>query len=203
MPTTTRNAAPHAVGDDGIGGDIAQSLRTLKMNTTKKQSAVETAINGTILMLTFANGQSLAVDSAALNPSIVEAATLHGLKQKLCDAAAINRDPATGKPATIATKYEAVREVFDRITSPDGTWNKIREGGNNSGGLLLTALVRMYAGRKTRDDLTAFLASKTDAEKAALRKNAKIAAIIEEIRAERATDDEGVDSDAILEELND
>ena len=173
------------------------------MNTTKKQSAVETAINGTLLTLTFANGQTLAVDSTALNPAIVEAATLHGLKQKLCDAAAISRDPATGKPATIETKYEAVREVFDRITSPDGTWNKIREGGNNSGGLLLTALVRMYAGRKTRDELTEFLASKTDAEKAAVRKNAKIATIIEEIRAERATDDDGIDSDSILDELND
>lgn len=173
------------------------------MNITKKQSAVETSTTGNELTLTFANGEILRVYFDGLSQPIRDAAMVHGLKQKLCDAAAINRDPATGKPATIATKYEAVREVFDRITSPDGTWNKIREGGNNSGGLLLTALVRMYAGRKTRDDLTTFLASKTDAEKAALRKNAKIAAIIEEIRAERATDDEGVDSDAILEELND
>ena len=178
----------------------SQGLST--MNTAKK-SAVETAITGTTLVLTFANGQTLSVDSAALNPAIVEAATLHGLKQKLCDAAAISRDPLTGKPATIETKFEAVKEVFDRITSLGGTWNKIREGGNSSGGLLLTALVRMYAGRRTRDELTEFLSTKTDVEKAALRKNAKIAAIIEEIRAERATDDEGVDSDAILDELND
>lgn len=172
-------------------------------NTTKKPAAVETSINGSTLALTFANGALLELSLSQLNDNIILAATLHGLKQKLCDAAAISRDPVTGKTATIETKYEAVKEVFDRITSPDGTWNKIREGGNNSGGLLLTALVRMYAGRKTREDLIEFLSSKTDAEKAALRKNPKIAAIIDEIKAERATDDEGVDSDAILDELND
>lgn len=172
-------------------------------NTTKKSAAVETSINGPILTLTFANGEILELSVGQINEHIHLAATLHGLKQKLCDAAAISRDPVTGKTATIETKYAAVKEVFDRITAPDGTWNKIREGGNSSGGLLLTALVRMYAGRKTRDDLAAFLATKTDAEKSALRKNAKIAAIIDEIKAERATDGDGIDSDSILDELND
>lgn len=175
----------------------------MNTNTTKKPAAVETTINGSTLTLTFANGALLNLSLSQLNDNIILAATLHGLKQKLCDAAAISRDPATGKPATIETKYEAVKEVFDRITAPDGTWNKIREGGNSSGGLLLTALVRMYAGRKTRDELIEFLATKTDAEKAALRKNVKIAVIIEEIKAERATDGDEVDSDAILDELND
>lgn len=169
-----------------------------------KQPAVETTIIGTSgLILTFATGQTLRIDAESLSPVIQSFAMLHGLKQKLCDAAAISRDPSTGKTATIETKYEAVKEVFDRITSADGTWNKIREGGNSSGGLLLTALLRMYAGRKNKEELTEFLATKTDAEKAALRKNPKIAAIIDEIKAERATDDEGVDSDAILDELND
>ena len=188
----------------GIGSNIAQSLRALKMNTntTKKQAAVETSIEGSVLTLTFANGARLVCDTDKFNDTIALSSKIHGTKQKLVDAAAISRDPVTGKPATIETKYEAVKEVFDRITSPDGTWNKIREGGNNSGGLLLTALVRLYTGRKTRDDLIEFLSSKTDAEKSALRKNPKIAAIIEEIKAERATDDEGIDSDSILDELN-
>lgn len=189
----------------GIGGNVTQSLRTLKMNTnaTKKPAAVETSIEGSVLTLTFANGARLVCDTDKFNDTIALSSKIHGTKQKLVDAAAISRDPVTGKPATIETKYEAVKEVFDRITSPDGTWNKIREGGNSSGGLLLLALIRMYAGRKTREDLIEFLAPKTDAEKAALRKNPKIAAFIEEIKAERATDSEGVDSDALLDELND
>ena len=172
-------------------------------NLTKKPAAVETSTTGNDLTLTFANGEILRVYFDALSQPIRDAAMVHGLKQKLCDAAAISRDPFTGKTATIETKYEAVKEVFDRITSPDGTWNKIREGGNNSGGLLLAALVRMYAGRKTRDELAEFLSTKTDAEKAALRKNAKISSIIDEIKAERATDGDGIDSDSLLDELND
>ena len=177
----------------------------MNTNTTKKPSAVETSTSsdGLHLRLMFSHGETLTVEIAKLSPEITQQAVIHGLKQKLCDAAAISRDPVTGKTATIETKYAAVREVFDRITAPDGTWNKIREGGNSSGGLLLTALVRMYAGRKTRDELVEFLATKTDAEKSALRKNAKIAAIIDEIKAERATDGDGIDSDSLLDELND
>jgi hypothetical protein len=175
-------------------------------SNTKKQYAVETKIDGYYLELTFANEKFLAVDIRTLSDAIRHAATLHGIKQKLCDAAAISRDPATGRTATIDTKYDAVKEVFDRITASDGTWNKVREGGqSSSGGLLLAALVRMYAGRKTRDDLVTFLSTKTDTEKSALRKNKTVADIIEDIRRERrdAGDDDSINSESLLDELND
>jgi hypothetical protein len=66
--------------------------------------------------------------------------------------------------------------------------------------LLLQALCRMYAGRKTADELRAFLADKTDAEKTALRKNPRVAAIIEEIRAETGKA-ANIDTDGLLGEL--
>ena len=166
----------------------------------KKPAAVETTVDGKVLTLTFANGETLSVDYTTLNVDIAHAALLHGLKQKLVDAAAISRDPLTGRAATIETKYHAVKEVFDRITAPDGTWNKTREGGGAAGGLLLQALIRMYDGRQTVEQLRTFLAGKSDAEKAALRKNSRIAAIIEEIKAERGNVD-GVDVDEMLAEL--
>lgn len=166
----------------------------------KKPAAVETTIDGDVLTLTFANGEILALDAGKLSIEIRTAAVLHGLKQKLVDAAAISRDPLTGRAATVETKYHAVKEVFDRITAPDGTWNKTREGGGAAGGLLLQALVRMYSGRQTVEQLRAFLAGKSEAEKAALRKNSRIAAIIEEIKAERGGAD-GVDVDELLAEL--
>ena len=175
------------------------------INTMKKQSAIETTIENGAIAFEFADGRTLRVYLDTLTPTIREAAIMHGLKQKLCDAAAISRDPATGRAATIDTKYDAVKEVFDRITSADGTWNKQREAGaGGSGGLLLAALVRMYAGRKTKDDLRAFLDGKNLSEQAALRKNPRVAEIIEEIKAERAKDgDDDTDSDAMLEELDD
>ena len=173
------------------------------MNTTTKQAAIETHLTDYTLTLTFANGRAMSVNILSLSTDIARAATLHGLKQKLCDAGAIARDPETGRTATIETKYNAVKEVFDRITSADGTWNKAREAGS-TGGLLTTALIRMYAGRKTKDQILEYLAARTPAEQAALRKTPRIAEIIEEIKAERATgSDNGIDGEDLLSELED
>lgn len=177
------------------------------INTTKKQSAIETTIENGTITFEFSDGRTLRVYLYTLTPTIREAAVIHGLKQKLCDAAAISRDPATGRAATIDTKYEAVKEVFDRITSADGTWNKQREAGaGGSGGLLLAALARMYAGRKTKEDLVEFLSTKTEAEKAALRGNKTVAEIILSIKTERNLHnlrEDGIDANAILDELED
>lgn len=170
-------------------------------NSTKTQSAITTSVEHTALLLTFADGRQLLLDAGRLSSEIKEAAMMHGLKQKLVDAAAISRDPTTGRAATIDTKYEAVREVFDRITGENPQWNKTREGGGATGGLLLQALVRMYAGKQTKERIVDYLAGLDDKQKAALRKNSRVATIIEEIRAERGGD--SADSDELLAELED
>lgn len=149
-----------------------------------------------IMQVAFGDGSNLHVDRNDLS-QVVDACFWHGAKQKLIDAAAISRNPETGKPATIGDKAAAVQEVFERLVS--GEWNKRREGGE-TGGLLLRALLRMYDGRKSRDDLIAYLGGKTDEEKVALRANPKVAAIIAEIKAEKA--DDSIDTDALLGELD-
>ena len=155
------------------------------------------------LALSFANGKTLAITAAMLSQEIMEHAIWHGIKQKLVDAAAISRNTETGRPATIDDKYQAVKTVFDRITSPDGTWNAVREGGTGAtGGLLLRALCRMYEGKKTKEELVEYLSTKSAEQKTALRKNPKIAAIIEELR-EATSKDSDVDSDELLSELED
>ena len=165
---------------------------------TKKQAAISATVAGSSLVLTFANAKILTLGLDNLSQEIVDYATMHGLKQKLVDAAAISCNPETGRPATIDDKYQAVKEVYDRLLS--GAWNKIREGGTATGGLLFAALCRMYEGRKTPEQLREYLAAKTDAEKAALRKNPKISAIIDEIRLERGGEDT---SEELLAELDD
>ena len=152
----------------------------------------------TALVLTFSHGESLTIKPAELSPTIVAQAVMHGLKQKLVDAAAISRNPETGRAASVEDKFDAVKEVYDRLLA--GEWNKRREGGAGaSGGLLFRALCRMYDGKKTPDDIKAFLEAKTDAEKAALRKNAKVAAVIEEIRAESAKGDSATGEDLLAD----
>lgn len=152
------------------------------------------------LRLTFAHGPVLTIRTEQLAPSIIAQAIIHGLKQKLVDAAAISRNTETGRAASVADKFDAVKEVYDRLLS--GEWNKRREGGagGSAGGLLFRALCRMYDGKKSPDDIRAFLEGKTDAEKAALRKNSKVAAIIEEIRAESAKGGD-VNADDLLADL--
>jgi hypothetical protein len=131
-----------------------------------------------------------------LSNAILEQAVWHGLKQKLVDAAAISRNPDTGRSATIDDKYNAVREVYDRLLA--GNWNKGRGDGSSSGngGLLFRALCIMYPNR-TPEALRAFLNGKTKSECAVLRATPKIAAIIDTLRAPSGD----VDADDLLSEL--
>ena len=174
------------------------------METTKRNATITATIVMNVeghpggLALQFANGETLALTANQLSNDILEHAVWHGLKQKLVDAAAISRNPETGRAASVEDKYQAVKTVYDRLLA--GSWNAVREGGGTTGGLLLQALCRMYAGRKTPDELKAFLADKSDAEKTALRKNPRVATIIEEIRAETGKA-ANIDTDELLGEL--
>lgn len=179
-------------------------MTTVNVNeTTKKLPVISTAVRGEPnetnceLVLTFSNGKELKLQPRDLSTEVLNQAMLHGLKQKLVDAAAISCDPTTGRPATVDTKYDAVKEVFDRLLA--GDWNKKRESGTQSGGLLFRALFKMYDGRKSEAEIKAFLANKTEAEKTALRKNERVAAIIAELRLPATSG--SVDTDALLDEL--
>lgn len=144
----------------------------------------------------------LVVQLRDLSDAMLEQAALHGLKQKIVDAAALSRNPDTGRSATAADKYNAMREVLDRIMA--GEWNKARGDGSGTGagGLLFAALCRIYA-NKAAAEIRTFLDGKTAAEQAALRKNPKVAAVIETIKAERAKDaPDGGDTDDMLAELD-
>lgn len=159
--------------------------------TTKNTPAIDATIltepSGTPygLRLTFAHGEALEITAGQLSADIRAYGLIHGLKQKLVDAAAISRNPDTGRSATIEDKFAAVKEVYDRLLA--GEWNKRREGGTGggNGGLLFAALVRLYAGRKTDAEIREFLDGKTDAEQAALRASSRVAPIIAAIKAER------------------
>ena len=164
-------------------------------DTQKKDIEATVEDNGT-LVLAFRHGEVLRLHPESLAPEIQRAALLHGLKQKLVDAAAISRDTATGRAATIATKFDAVKEIFDRITGETPSWNKPRAGGaGGQGGLLARAIARYK--NVPVEAAKAYLDRLTDAQKQALRVDPRIATIINDLRAESAKP-AGIDTDALL-----
>jgi hypothetical protein len=166
-------------------------------NETKRQAAIEATQVGNGLTLTFSNGAVIQCDAHNFDTALRDQAMMHGFKQKLVDAAAISRNPDTGRSATIDDKYQAVKDVYDRLMA--GQWNKTRGDGTGSGtgGLLFRALCLHYP-TKTADAIRAFLDKKTAAEKTALRNVPAIATIITTLKV----DSGDVDTDALLDELN-
>jgi hypothetical protein len=156
---------------------------------TKNIPTIGTAIEGLVLHLTFKDGRKITLDTTTLTEELKTQAMMHGLKQKLVDAAAISRNTETGKSASIDDKYDAVEEVVNRLVT-EKTWNKTREGGGgNEGGLLLRALGELYP-NLTREQLASFLETRTPAENVTLRNSSKIAAIIQ---THRKSNDDLVD----------
>lgn len=169
-----------------------ESIRTPIIATSVNEEAGTVSFN-------CVNGESVTVMAANMPENIRAYAALHGLKQKLIDAAAISRDPETGKSATPDDKWAALMAVLSRISG--GAWNAARgEGGGSGNGLLFRALSRLYP-TKTANQLREFLDGKSAKEQAALRANPKIAAIIEEIKAEMEKAAPDTDTDSMLAEL--
>lgn len=164
---------------------------------SKNTPTIAANVDGATLTLTFANGKTLIVDAAKLSDRIHLDAMMHGLKQKLVDAAAIARNPDTGASATVEDKINAVCEVYERITAPDGTWNKQRGDGTGpaTGGMLLRAMAALTG--KTLTETQEVLDSLSDDEVKALRNAPKIKAKMEEFRKPKPNVP-GVDVDALL-----
>lgn len=161
----------------------------------KQANAITVDTFGEVLTLTFSNGKELSVNTATLAPEIVKQALMHGLKQKLVDAAAISRNPETGASATVNDKFEAVRAVYDRLThATNPTWNKGRDASTGkkqtNDELLAQALVNLSNGKQTLEYVTQFLESKTKLEKKALANNPKVAAEIARLKGSENSGDD-------------
>lgn len=149
---------------------------------------------------TFKNGETVAITAEQLLGPIYAEAAMHGIKQKVNDAAAMSRNPETGQSATDADKVAAMREVMQRLLS--GEWNAKRGDGESNSSLLLRAILRAYP-EKNAEKVREWLKSRSDAEKKAmLEKNPAIKSAADAIRAEKVSNDVDVEAlDAELDQL--
>lgn len=134
-----------------------------------KNATMNVEIDGKLMIFRFADMPMLTLDAHGLTEGIMQTAMMHGLKQKCVDAAALSRDPTTGRSATAEEKYAAISGMIERLRG--GTWND--RGSGETGGALLNALCAAYPLR-SRADLGEWLKGKSDKEKRALRGSEKL-----------------------------
>lgn len=122
---------------------------------------------------------------------MLEKFAAHGAEQKLGDEIAGLDD--------VGDCTMAIDDLIDRLYQ--GEWGVRREASGMAGtSVLLKALVE-HTG-KTVEQIKAFLTGKTQAEKVALRNNAKIKPIVMRLEEEKVSKKSDVDTDALLDELD-
>lgn len=142
----------------------------------------------------------LILDVAALNTDVTRRALIHGLVQKVSDAAAL------GKDATPADKHAAMQSVIERLNA--GDWNKRSGDGSDSApaGIIFRAFYQFAMDRAAKakkpvpaeEAVRALYDSKTRSEQLAIRNIPEVKAIMETMRTAKAS---SVDVDSLLAEL--
>lgn len=175
---------------DGSTIDFGAKKRLVKTVTVSDQGSVT-------IDLAFRNGEQRRFIAMADAATYAQAAA-HGYSQKLGDECAGLKDESD--------MVQAIDELIVRLDQ--GEWSGRREGGAGAGGSILArALVELTQKpeetiEQARERVKTFLASKTQAEKIALRGNLRLKPIIERLEAEKVDrSGKGVDSDALLDEL--
>lgn len=147
--------------------------------------------DGTInIRLDFVNGETR---HFTVPQALLAKFAAHGAEQKLGDETAGLTD--------IDDCVIAIDDLTERLNK--GEWNIKRESGGMAGASVLAKALIEHTG-KTPEQIKQFLSTKTQAEKQALRANAKIRPIVERIEAEKAakkSNGAGVDTEALLGEL--
>lgn len=171
--------------DDGRTVEFAGKRKMIKETT------IDAEKNEIVTRLDFLNGETRYFNLPA---SLLLRAAAHGIEQKLGD-----------EIAGVVEVDDAVAEMDQLLSRLDkGDWNMVREGGKGSGGASILVKALMELTGKDRAAITEFLSGKTQAEKIALRTNAKLKPIVERLESERnakAKDRPQIDTDKLMEGL--
>jgi hypothetical protein len=168
---------------DGRTVDFAGKRKMLKESFVDEQSGA------IAVRCDFRNGKTI---TYTIPHSLVAKFAAHGAEQKLGDETAGLDD--------VDDAYLAVEQLANRLTGPEG-WNVQRESNGLAG---TSVLARALAEVKGVDieKVKAFLSTKSQAEKIALRNNPAVKPVVERIEAEKANKGGAkVDTDKLLGEL--
>jgi len=168
----------------------------------RKNSVVSVDANETLITFNVEGQPTLSLVFANLSDDVRTRAMVHGLVQKVSDAAALPKNE-DGSPASPADKHAAMEAVISRLM--EGEWNKRGEASGDSApaGLIRRAVIEWaVANGRTEAKAIAFYESKDRAGQLALRKVPEIAAIMERIKSERgASKASTINADDLLAEI--
>ena len=131
-------------------------------------------------------------------------AEMHGWTQRICDAAALAKDPKTGKSATRTAKLERMQTIIDWYAGTENPWKMTGTGEARSSSeqrLLLAAFMEWKS--LEEDRAKKFLATRTKEQLHAIRNIKAVVQIMNRLREEEATEVDGLDIDAELEDFED
>lgn len=137
--------------------------------------------------LDFVNGETR---TFTIPPALMTKFAAHGAEQKLGDEASGLED--------VEDAILAIDELCERLSA--GDWSIRREASGLAGtSVLARALVEVTG--KSASEVKAFLATKSQAEKVAMRSNERVAPIIARLASEKAKKGPAIDTTALLGEL--
>jgi hypothetical protein len=145
------------------------------MSERKKVASKEVTESG--VEITFSNEETLSVGLSDLSEEIVKQLALHGLSQKLGDSYA-------GSKGDAGEAVKMARAVADRLKS--GEWTAKRESSGGTGRVTDLARALAEVAGKEIVEAVAVLDGMEKGEKLALRKHARIAAVLARMAMEKA-----------------
>lgn len=156
------------------------------MNTKAKANSVIThrvsAINSEVLVFEVLGVGELRFDTSQAHDIVRANAERHGWIQRISDAAAISRDPETGKPASAQDKFDAMSRLVAHYESGTAEWSrKPVAGEREKGGLLFKALCQMSPS-KSPEEIRVWMGTKTKKELNKIRVSERVSAVIDAMR---------------------
>lgn len=154
---------------------------------------METLRNHRSIVVNMPGMPSVQVGLDDLTPDIVRQLTLHGLAQKLGDAAARLRNPLTGQPASWADKHSMVRRVADALLAGDWTLRPEKVAADTITPERVQAVARARGADAVK--VEAWLTGLTPDARAKAFAHPSVAVALAAIRAERAAATADPDAD--------
>lgn len=178
VPTTAT-----IIMDDGRSVEFQGKKRLIKTTTITDDGKIVTRLD-------YKNGESR---TFTLPDNLVLRCAAHGIDQKLGDELAGIPDLDDG--------VIAIDELIERLKT--GEWAVKRDSAGAAGSSILQKAIMEHTG-KSGNEIKAFLAGKTMAQKMALRNNPKVAPIVARLEAEKVRKpvENPIDTDALLDEIN-